>query len=50
LEQALVQPPGFYGENGIETRFGVRATRVDATEKVVEIDGAMPPRLEPRYP
>jgi NADPH-dependent 2,4-dienoyl-CoA reductase/sulfur reductase-like enzyme len=24
LEQALVQPPGFYGENGIETRFGLR--------------------------
>jgi 3-phenylpropionate/trans-cinnamate dioxygenase ferredoxin reductase component len=39
FEQALVQPPGFYGENGIETRFGVRATRVDAAEKVVELDG-----------
>jgi len=37
FEQALVQPPGFYGENGIETRFGVRATRVDAAEKVVEL-------------
>jgi 3-phenylpropionate/trans-cinnamate dioxygenase ferredoxin reductase component len=22
FEQALVQPPGFYGENGIETRSG----------------------------
>lgn len=39
FEQALVQPPGFYGENGIETRFGVRATLVDAAEKVVELDG-----------
>ncbi len=39
FEQALVQPPGFYGENGIETRFGVRATRVDAAEKVVKLDG-----------
>ena len=39
FEQALILPPGFYGENGIETRFGVRATRVDATEKVVELDG-----------
>jgi 3-phenylpropionate/trans-cinnamate dioxygenase ferredoxin reductase component len=39
FEQALVQPPSFYGENGIETRFGVRATSVDATEKVVELDG-----------
>jgi 3-phenylpropionate/trans-cinnamate dioxygenase ferredoxin reductase component len=38
FEQALVQPPDFYGENGIETRFGVRATRVDAAEKVVELD------------
>jgi 3-phenylpropionate/trans-cinnamate dioxygenase ferredoxin reductase component len=39
FERALVQPPGFYDENGIETRFGVRATRVDAAEKVVELDG-----------
>jgi 3-phenylpropionate/trans-cinnamate dioxygenase ferredoxin reductase component len=38
FERALVQPPGFYDENGIETRFGVRATRVDAAEKVVELD------------
>jgi 3-phenylpropionate/trans-cinnamate dioxygenase ferredoxin reductase component len=39
FEQALVQPPDFYGENGIETRFGVRASRVDAAEKVIELDG-----------
>jgi 3-phenylpropionate/trans-cinnamate dioxygenase ferredoxin reductase subunit len=39
FEQSLVQPPGFYGENGIEIRFGVRATRVDAAEKVVKLDG-----------
>ena len=39
FEQALVQPSGFYGENGIETRFVVRATSVDATNKVVELDG-----------
>jgi 3-phenylpropionate/trans-cinnamate dioxygenase ferredoxin reductase component len=38
FERALVQPPGFYDENGIEARFGVRATRVDAAEKVVELD------------
>ena len=37
FEQALVQPPDFYGENGIETRYGVRATRVDAAKKVVEL-------------
>jgi 3-phenylpropionate/trans-cinnamate dioxygenase ferredoxin reductase component len=40
FEGALVQPPNFYDENDIETRFGVRATRVDATEKVVELDGS----------
>ena len=39
FEQALVQPSDFYGENGIETRFGVRATRVEAVAKVVEFDG-----------
>jgi 3-phenylpropionate/trans-cinnamate dioxygenase ferredoxin reductase subunit len=39
FEHALVQPPDFYGESGIETRFGVRATRVDAVDKVVELDG-----------
>ena len=33
----MVQLPDFYGENGIETRFRVRATRVDAAEKVVEL-------------
>ncbi|MDQ3911196.1 MAG: FAD-dependent oxidoreductase, partial [Actinomycetota bacterium] len=38
FEQALVQPPDFYGENDIETRFGDRVTRVDAAEKVVELD------------
>jgi 3-phenylpropionate/trans-cinnamate dioxygenase ferredoxin reductase subunit len=39
FEQALVQPPGFYDENGIETRLGVRATRVDAVDRVVELEG-----------
>src|SRR5215207_5349256 len=38
FEQALVQPPDFFRENDIETQFGVRATRVDAAEKVVELD------------
>src|SRR5919112_304176 len=38
FEQALVQPPDFFRENDIETQFGVRATRVDADEKVVELD------------
>ena len=39
FEQALVQEPGFYDENGIETRLGVRATRVDAVDRVVELEG-----------
>src|SRR5687768_6370210 len=39
FESALVQPSGFYDENGIESRFGVRATRVDAAVKVVELEG-----------
>jgi len=39
FEDALVQAPDFYEENGIETRFGVWATRVDAADKAVELDG-----------
>jgi 3-phenylpropionate/trans-cinnamate dioxygenase ferredoxin reductase component len=39
FEDALVQAPDFYEENGIETRFGVRATRVDSADKAVELDG-----------
>ena len=38
FEQALLQPLDFYGENDIETRFGVRVNGVDAAEKVVELD------------
>jgi 3-phenylpropionate/trans-cinnamate dioxygenase ferredoxin reductase component len=38
FENALVQKSDFYRENAIETRFGVRATRVDAVEKAVELD------------
>ena len=39
FEQALSQPLDFYGENDIETRFGVRAARVDAAQETVELDG-----------
>ncbi len=39
FQSTLVQSPDFYGENSIETWFGVRATRVDAAEKVVDLDG-----------
>ena len=38
FEQALFQPLAFYGENDIETRFGVRVTRVEVPEKVIELD------------
>jgi 3-phenylpropionate/trans-cinnamate dioxygenase ferredoxin reductase component len=38
FEQALFQPHDFYDENGIELRCGVRATRIDAREKTVELD------------
>src|SRR5215203_7452956 len=38
FEQALFQPPDFYGENDIETRLGVRVTRVDAAGKEIELD------------
>src|SRR5215211_4152627 len=38
FEQALFQPPDFYGENDIETRLGVRVTRVDAGRKEIELD------------
>jgi 3-phenylpropionate/trans-cinnamate dioxygenase ferredoxin reductase component len=38
FEQALFQPLDFYGENDIELRSGVRATRIDVKEKTVELD------------
>jgi 3-phenylpropionate/trans-cinnamate dioxygenase ferredoxin reductase subunit len=37
LEKALVRPTGFYEENGIDARFGVAATRIDAAERKVEL-------------
>lgn len=38
FENALLQPAGFYEENDIETRFGVRVTRVDSAERMVQLD------------
>ena len=38
FESALLHPSRFYDENSIETRFGVRATRIDAAEKMVDLD------------
>jgi 3-phenylpropionate/trans-cinnamate dioxygenase ferredoxin reductase subunit len=37
FERCLVRPPGFYEANGIETRFGVRATRIDPAGRTVEL-------------
>jgi 3-phenylpropionate/trans-cinnamate dioxygenase ferredoxin reductase component len=38
FEKALVRPAAFYDQNRIETRFGARATRVDPSRRVVELD------------
>ena len=38
FEKALVRAASFYGENRIETLFGVRATRIDPRERIVELD------------
>jgi len=37
FEKALVRPAGFYGENRIDTRFGVAATRVDPATRTVDL-------------
>ena len=38
FDDALVRPSAFYAGHGIETIFGVRATRVDAAARVVELE------------
>jgi 3-phenylpropionate/trans-cinnamate dioxygenase ferredoxin reductase subunit len=38
FEKALVHPEGFYEAQGIETRFGMRAHRVDPSDRVVELE------------
>jgi len=38
FEKALVRPVDFYEQNRIATRFGVRATRVDPGQRIVELD------------
>jgi len=38
FEKALVRPADFYEQNRIATRFGVRATRVDPGQRIVELD------------
>jgi 3-phenylpropionate/trans-cinnamate dioxygenase ferredoxin reductase subunit len=39
FEKGLVRPEGWFEEQGIETRFGVRAERVDPREGVVALQG-----------
>ena len=39
FQGAMVRPPDYYDESGIETRFGVRGARVEAAGRVVELDG-----------
>ncbi|MGH2768993.1 MAG: NAD(P)/FAD-dependent oxidoreductase [Actinomycetota bacterium] len=38
FDQALVRPPHYYESHDIETLFGVRASRIDAASRVVELD------------
>jgi 3-phenylpropionate/trans-cinnamate dioxygenase ferredoxin reductase component len=38
FDKALVRPPAFYAEHGIETIFGIRATRIDPSARIVELE------------
>jgi 3-phenylpropionate/trans-cinnamate dioxygenase ferredoxin reductase subunit len=38
-EPLYIRDPGFYEENSIDARFGVRAEHVNVTDRVVELDG-----------
>jgi 3-phenylpropionate/trans-cinnamate dioxygenase ferredoxin reductase component len=39
FDAQLVKPVGYYAEQGITLRLGVRATRIDASQKVVALEG-----------
>ncbi len=39
FEKALVRPAGWFDENEVETRFGVRAARIDVAGRAVELEG-----------
>ncbi len=39
FEAQLVKPAGYYTEQSIELTLGVRATAIDATQKLVELEG-----------
>ena len=38
FDKALVRPAAFYREHGIETMFGTRATRIDPSDRFVELE------------
>lgn len=38
FDKALVRPAAFYAEHGIQTMFGMRATRIDASARFVELE------------
>lgn len=38
-DHRFVRPDGWYEENSVEARFGVRAERLNAAERVVELEG-----------
>jgi len=38
-EPRWIRPPDWYAENSVDSRFGVRADRLLATERVVELEG-----------
>ena len=38
FDKALVRPAAFYTEHGIETVFGARATRIDLSDRFVELE------------
>src|SRR5207245_4617749 len=38
FDKALVRPAAFYEEHGIQTMFGIRATRIDPSARVVELE------------
>jgi 3-phenylpropionate/trans-cinnamate dioxygenase ferredoxin reductase subunit len=46
FEKALVRPSGFYGENRIDTRFGVAATGMDPAERSVALATGGPVRYD----
>ncbi len=38
FDKSLVRPAAFYAEHSIETMFGVRATRIDRSTRIVELE------------